>query len=108
MPVNYKRVLSRGFETSFHATNDAGNPRKVVIHFNASYTFTKTTNLGTASEFDQSAGKQLIYVQLHRVVAGVQLQYRKFYLRSVNSFVSHVFTFTYNDQSLKVYFLSDL
>ena len=108
MPINYKRVFSRGFETSLHATNDENNSKKFAIHFNASYTFTKTTNLDSASEFDQSVGKQLIYVPLHRVVAGVQLQYRKFYLRSVNSFVSHVFTSTDNSQTLKGYFLNDL
>ncbi|MCX6199883.1 MAG: TonB-dependent receptor plug domain-containing protein [Bacteroidetes bacterium] len=108
MPVNYKRVLSRGFEASLHATNDKHNPKRFAIHFNASYTFTKTTNLDAANEFDQSAGMQLIYVPLHRVVAGVQLQYRKFYLRSVNSFVSRVFTSTDNVQFLKGYFLTDL
>jgi len=108
MPVNYKRVLSRGFESSLHATNDVGNQKKGSIHFNASYTFTKTTNLDSTSEFDQSAGKQLIYVPLHRVVVGVQLQYRKFYLRSVNSFVSHVFTSSDNAESLNGYFLTDL
>ena len=45
---------------------------------------------------------------LHRVVVGVQLQYRKFYLRSVNSFVSHVFTSSDNAESLNGYFLTDL
>ncbi len=108
MPVNYKRVLSRGFEASIHATNDERSPKKFAIHFNASYTFTKTTNLDAANEFDQSAGMQLIYVPLHRGVAGVQLQYRKFYLRSINSFVSRVFTSTDNVQFLKGYFLTDL
>ncbi len=108
MPINYKRVLSRGFEASIHATNDERSPKKFAVHFNASYTFTKTTNLDAAYEFDQSAGMQLIYVPLHRVVGGVQLQYRKFYLRSVNSFVSPVFTSTDNVQFLKGYFLTDL
>lgn len=108
MPLNYKRVLSRGFETSIHASNDEHNPKKFAIHFNASYTFTKTTNLDAANQFDQSAGMQLIYVPLHRVVVGVQLEYRKFYLRSLNSFVSRVFTSTDNVQFLKGYFLADL
>lgn len=108
MPINYKRVLSRGFEASLHTTNDEHNPNKFTVHFNASYTFTKTTNLDAAKEFDQSAGMQLTYVPLHRVVAGVQLQYRKFYLRSINSFVSRVFTSTDNVQFLKGYFLTDL
>ncbi len=108
MPENYKRVLSRGFEANIHTTNDEGKPNRFAIHLNISYTFTKTTNLDAANEFDQSANKQLIYVPLHRVVAGVQLQYRKFYMRSINSFVSRVFTSTDNAQFLKGYFLSDL
>jgi iron complex outermembrane receptor protein len=108
MPVNYKRVLSRGFEANLHATNDERNFRKVAVHFNASYTFTKTTNLDAANEFDQSKGMQLIYVPLHRVVLGIQLQYRNFYLRSVNSLVSRVFTSADNVQFLPEYFLTNL
>ncbi|MES2620911.1 MAG: hypothetical protein V4615_08665 [Bacteroidota bacterium] len=107
-PVNLKRVFSRGAEVSIHATNDIGNTKRFVVHFNTSYTFTKTTNLDAASQFDESKGKQLIYVPIHRVVSVIQLQYYKFYFRSVNSYQSLVYTSTDNDQWLKGYFIADI
>ncbi|MDB5280927.1 MAG: hypothetical protein JWO06_2 [Bacteroidota bacterium] len=109
MPVNFRRVFSRGAEASFHVTNaEEGYPNRFIVHFNASYTYTKTTNLDAASQFDQSKGMQLIYVPYHNAVLGLQLQYRKFYLRSTNSFTGPVFTSTDNTQMLNGYFITNL
>lgn len=108
MAANLRRVFSRGVESNLHLTNSTGdNPRRFVVHFNCSYSYTRTTNLDTQSEFDMSQGKQLIYVPLHQIVAGMQFQYRRFYLRSVNRFTDRVFTSTDNSQSLTGYFIAD-
>ncbi|MBL0309461.1 MAG: TonB-dependent receptor plug domain-containing protein [Bacteroidetes bacterium] len=108
-PENLKRVFSRGIETNFHFTNAMEHlPNQFVFHLNTSYSYTRTTNLDATSEFDNSKGKQLIYVPVHQVVVGLQLQYRKFYLRAVNRFTDKVYTTTDNSQSLKGYFISDL
>lgn len=110
MPVNFKRVFSRGFEAALHVSNATENdlPKKFVVHVNTSYTYTKATNLDAASEFDLSKGAQLIYVPLHNVVGGLQLQYYRFYLRSINTYTGSVYISTDNSRYLAGYFVSDL
>ena len=109
MPVNFKRVFSRGVAVDLHISNASNkNSKKFLVFGTISYTFTKTTNLSSSSAFDQSKGKQLIYVPLHRVVASMQLEYKKFYIRTVNNYQSKVYTATDNSQSLKGYFTSNL
>lgn len=106
--VNYKRVLSRGFEAAVNATNTNVVSKKFKVDFRASYSFTKTTGLDGLSAYDQSKGKQLIYVPLHSVAAGVQLQYYRFYIRSTNNYISTLYTSTDNSQALKGFFISNL
>jgi iron complex outermembrane receptor protein len=109
MPVNFRRVFSRGAEAAVHLTNaDGTHRRRLNVHFNASYTFTKTTNLDAASQFDQSKGMQLIYVPYHSLTAGLQLEFMGLYVRSVNRYTGSVFTSTDNTQSLPGYFVADL
>ncbi len=109
MPVNFKRVFSRGFEASLRLTNANENrPKQLAVHFNASYTYTRTTSLDAASEYDLSKGMQLIYVPVHSALAELQLQYRRFYLRSVNTYTGAVFISTDNTQGLNGYFISDI
>lgn len=108
-PVNVKSIFSRGVEATLHVTNQQeGRQRQLVFHLNTSYSFTRTTNLDAASHFDNSKGKQLIYVPVHQVMTGLQIQYRKFYVRSTNRFTDRVFTSTDNSQSLKGYCIADL
>jgi iron complex outermembrane receptor protein len=106
--INYKRVLSRGFETAINATNTNVIGKKFKVDVNASYSFTKTTNLDAASAFDQSKGKQLIYVPLHSIAAGLQLQYRRFYIRATGNYFSQLFISTDNSQYLDGYFICNV
>jgi len=106
---NFRRVFSRGLEASLHITNaDEAKPDKFAVHFSASYTYTKATNLDAFAAFDASKGMQMIYVPYHNVVAGLQLEYKRFYLRSVNNYTGLVYTSTDNSQSLPGYFTSNL
>ena len=106
---NFRRVFSRGVEASLHLTNaDETRPGKFAVHFTASYTYTKATNLDAFASADQSKGMQLIYVPYHNAVAGIQLEYRRFYLRSVNNYTGLVYTSTDNTQTLPGYFTSNL
>ena len=106
---NFRRVFSRGLEASLHLTNaDETHPDKFAVHFTASYTYTKATNLDAFAAFDQSKGMQLIYVPYHNAVAGLQVEYRRFYLRSINNYTGAVYTSTDNSQSLNGYFVSNL
>jgi vitamin B12 transporter len=109
MAENFRRVFSRGAEAALHLSNGRpDNSREFIVQFNTSYTYTKATNLDATSAGDQSQGKQLIYVPYHNVIAGLQLGYRRFYLRSVNHYTGSVFISTDNSQSLAGYFTSDL
>jgi iron complex outermembrane receptor protein len=106
---NFRRVFSRGLEATIHLSNGMGdNPRRFGIHFNASYTYTKATNLDGLSATDLSKGKQLIYTPYHNLSFGLQLQYQRFYLRSVNTFTGAVYTSTDNSQTLQGYFIPNL
>ena len=106
---NFRRVFSRGLEASVHISNaDETRPDKFTIHFTASYTYTQATNLDAFAIGDASKGMQLIYVPYHNAVAGLQLEYKRFYLRSVNNYTGEVFTSTDNSQSLNGYFTSNL
>ena len=109
MAQNFRRVFSRGLEASLHLTNaDETRPDKFAVHFTASYTYTKATNLDAFAAQDASKGMQLIYVPYHNAVAGVQLEYRRFYIRSINNYIGQVYTSTDNSQVLKGYFISNL
>lgn len=109
MPVNYREVFSRGLEAAIHLTNqEHESPRRLAIHFNASYTYTKTTNLDAASQYDLSKGMQLIYVPYNNLVAGLQLSYYRFYIRCVNTYTGSAYTTSDNSQSLGGYFLTNI
>ena len=106
---NFRQVFSRGAEASLHLSNaDGTRPDKFTVHFTASYTYTKATNLDAFAAYDASKGEQMIYVPYHNVVAGIQFEYRRFYLRSVNNYTGLIYTSTDNSQSLPGYFTSNL
>ncbi len=105
---NFRKVFSRGFElnTNFNS-NATNNPKVFGISGNASYTFTKTTNLEASSAFDNSKGKQLIYVPLHNATISLQGNLRGFYIRLTNSVTGKTFTSTDNSESLPLYAITD-
>jgi vitamin B12 transporter len=108
-PQNVKRVLTRGIELSataqgpFTSISSAFN-----LALNLNYTYTRATSLDALSPGDQSKNKQLIYVPLHMANLGVHVEYKKFYLRAINTFTDAVFITTDNSQKLKGYYLLDL
>jgi iron complex outermembrane receptor protein len=109
-PQNIRRVFSRGLETTLLLTNAANNdnPKQFQVHGSVSYTFTQTTNLDGQSTFDESKGKQLIYVPMHNAVASLQLSFRGFYVRSIHRYISQVFIATDNSDFLPAYYLTNL
>lgn len=108
-PRNVKRVLTRGAEISVKAERLFSNRVKGFnLAFNLNYTYTRATNLDAISPADQSGGKQLIYVPLHVANLGVYIEYKKVYLRVINSYTDAVFITTDNSQKLKGYYLMDV
>ncbi len=105
-PLNVKRVLIRGVEVYTQWNYFARN--NFSLNGSINYTYTCATNLDAATPFDQSKGKQLIYVPLNLLKANLKLEWKKLYLRPVFTFTDKVFISTDNSQSLKGYYLFDL
>lgn len=101
-PQNVKRVLSRGVEVSsyvFLYKND------FLFRAQLNYTYTRATNLDGTNPFDQSKGKQLIYVPYHVANGILRFEYKRYFLRLVNNYTASVFISTDNSQALKGYYL---
>jgi vitamin B12 transporter len=104
---NVKRVVSRGVNLSIRAQNKASLADKgFVIAFYAGYSYTNTISLDAATANDNSKDKQLIYVPLHNLSASLQLQYRRFYIRTIHSYTGIRYTATDDSQSLPGYYLT--
>ena len=106
---NVKRVVSRGVNVSLKAQNKASLFGKgLVVAFYAGYSYTNTISLDAASSDDDSKDKQLIYVPRHNFSASLQLQYRRFYVRTIHSFTGIRYTTTDDSQFLPGYYLTHL
>lgn len=107
-PQNVKTVLARGIELN---TSVGYKARNLAINLSASYAFTKTTNQQETSLDDDSKGKQLIYIPLHKANMMLDVQYRFLYFFYNWTFTSERFTTSSNDlsrHSLPPYNLSDI
>ena len=108
-PDNVRRVISRGVNIHLNIENRrVPDPKKLLVNCYLAYSYTKATSLDAVTANDNSAGKQLIYVPLHVASATLQLKYRSFYIRSINSYTGERFTTTDNSQSLDGYYLSHI
>ncbi len=103
---NVKRVLTRGAE--IYASVQTLSNHDFSFRLSGNYSYTRATNLDALSPFDQSKGKQLIYVPLHLANASIHFEYKRFYLNAINTFTDAVFIATDNSQNLKGYYLLDL
>ena len=106
---NVKRVVSRGVNISLKAQNkESLSDKGLVVALYAGYSYTNTISLDAASADDDSKNKQLIYVPLHNFSASLQLQYRRFYVRTIHSFTGIRYTTTDDSQFLPGYYLTHL
>jgi vitamin B12 transporter len=106
---NVKRVVSRGVNISMNVQNKTSMADKgFLIAFYAGYSYTNTISLDAASADDNSKDKQLIYVPVHNFSASLQLQYRRFYIRTIHSFTGIRYTATDDSQFLPGYYLTHL
>ena len=106
---NFKRVTSRGVNASIKAQNKAAlSDKGFIIVFYAGYSYTNTISLDAASADDASKDKQLIYVPLHNLSASLQLQYRRYYIRTIHSYTGVRYTATDDSEFLPGYYLTHL
>ncbi len=107
-PSNIKKVFSRGAEINMQLRNGELNPMKFHVQLEASYCFTKTTQLSAGSGNDRAKDKQLIYVPVHKFTSSVTLAYRNFYLRPIVRYTGLRFISTDNSSYLPAYLLMDI
>jgi len=105
---NIKQVYARGIEYSLSATG-TGIKFKWGIHSN--YTYTKTTNEEETLPGDNSVGKQLIYIPVHKANIMLDLGYRKFVFHYSTVYTGERFTTSSNEptrHTLQAYILHDV
>lgn len=95
-PKNVKTVLSRGVELFAQAEY---HQKKVKYSIRGNYAFTKTTNEDSDLIHDESNGKQLMYIPLHKFNMMFSSSYKGFYLNYTCYFTSERFTNSSNARS---------
>jgi vitamin B12 transporter len=101
-PVNVQKVWSRGLEPMFRASFNKG-ARSGLLQL--SYTYTPSTYLQSAVAGDNSEGKQLIYIPLHKVNAVFRISNDKWYGDLNASLNSRRFIEKDEGKALPAYFL---
>jgi vitamin B12 transporter len=97
MPLNLKKVWSRGFEAQ-------GTAAKKIIHTRLKatglYSFTKSTNEDVYDNGNPNEiGKQLLLTPLHEGSITMEAEWRKYILRIVNSYTGRQFNDSDNTRS---------
>ncbi len=104
---NVERVRSRGLEYQLISDLDFGF---LSLHIAGTYSYTRTSNEGMNNLEDASAGKQLIYIPVHRSNFNCRLKFR--YLELGYGFLASGkrYTTTDNDpfQALSPYMIQEL
>ncbi len=92
---NLRQVFARGIEALAKAKWQAPHS---LWHANltANYAYTRTTNQEALSPGDQSAGKQLPYIPIHKATATAEIAYGNYYFNYRWNYVSERFTTTSN------------
>lgn len=86
---NIRQVFARGFETTCEVIAPV---REISLNLKANYAFTKTTNQKPELADDESKGKQLIYIPVHKFNIMLGGSYKGFYLNYLLNYNSERFT----------------
>lgn len=95
---NIQSVFSRGLETTIKWLYQSGEWN---IYATANYAYTKTTNENELQYDDNSKGKQLIYIPLHKANVMGNVTWKGFYLNYVWSYNSERFTTSSNSSATR-------
>lgn len=97
MPLNLKKVWSRGFETQLNVSKQVG---RVQLKGSGLYTFTKSTNEDVYENGNPNEiGKQLLLTPIHEGSVTIEGEYHNFILRIVNAYTGKQFNDTDNSRS---------
>jgi outer membrane cobalamin receptor len=96
-PLNIKRVLSKGIETSIKVSGQFG---KFSYRTLFNYAYTSSINYGDIKTWgDESYGKQLVYVPLHSGNALLHIGYEGFFVTYQYNYYGERFTTSSNNIS---------
>jgi iron complex outermembrane receptor protein len=104
-PQNIQQVWARGLESDITATTFIG---KSEMKFSGGYVYTRSTNEKSTGESDQSTGKQLIYVPLHRFYLDLIYRWQGVIINPAFTYSGFRYISTDNDYQLPGYGLMDL
>jgi len=94
-PLNIKRVLSKGIETSVTLSGKIG---KINYRTLLNYAYTSSVNYGDIKTWgDESYGKQLVYVPLHSGNGLYSVEYNGFFITYQYNYYSERFTTSSNN-----------
>lgn len=94
---NMKQVFSRGVEVKFSTQYVISKWRFML---SGNFAYTRTSSQKPQQEGDESVGKQLIYIPIHKANVMLDVNYRGFYLNYGWSFTGERFTNSSNSATL--------
>jgi hypothetical protein len=104
-PLNIGNVRSSGLEGGLELAYNSGT---LSIETNAGYALTITRNIHKVDQMNVFDGKQLIYVPIHQINAGIKVFYSNFYSSWMYNFTGKRFITPDNSQFLPGYSLNDI
>ena len=104
-PTNLKEVENKGIETNLSISTSI---QKLKIKAAMNYAYTKSTNLKTKNEFDNSLNKQLIYVPYHKLNSSLLINLKSVNLIYTYNYTDKRFMTTDNDWYLPANFISNI
>lgn len=103
-PVNLEAVETSGIEFQQRLIHAAGKLKKEI---QVLYSYTASINQNKLSRFDESEGKQLIYIPRNKVNINAILSYKKYQLAYSYQYISERFTSSDNTDQVDGFQLSD-
>jgi len=104
-PVNLKNVDTKGIEFDGQIVYSKADWKLIS---STNYSFTKAQNFEKIQEFDESDGKQLIYIPEHKGNTALQANYKNTFVKVNYQWIGERFTTTDNTESLPAYNLLDI
>ncbi|MBL4707628.1 MAG: TonB-dependent receptor, partial [Flavobacteriales bacterium] len=104
-PNNLKQVETRGIEVN---TEWEQIDTKVTKVLSLNYSYTSSVNQEKEHEFDESNGKQLIYIPLHKGNVSFNSTFKTYSISMNHQFVGERFISSDNEENLPLYQLFDI
>jgi len=103
-PENLREVESQGIELNISGSYEPG---KILLSWNAGYSYTRSINLTQLDQYDRSKGKQLPYVPLHNFSFSLRAKHSSWHTGLSSNYTGERFTSTDNIDTLKDFWLMD-